>query len=77
MHAKDLLDIEENPVHMGNEIGCVHCGHRCKWTGCGTPLAAGFSNDVHHSCTVIFINMKEACCSMAQLLQLRLEDRQS
>lgn len=36
---EDLLDIEENPVHMGNEIG--------------------FSNDVHHSCTVIFINMKE------------------
>ncbi|CAE7688969.1 SULTR4 [Symbiodinium pilosum] len=36
---EDLLDIAENPVHMGNEIG--------------------FSNDVHHSCTVIFINMVE------------------
>ncbi|CAJ1393429.1 unnamed protein product [Effrenium voratum] len=36
---EDLLAIEDNPVHIGNEIGS--------------------SNDVHHSCTVIFINLLE------------------
>eukprot|EP00435_Cladocopium_sp_Y103_P036392 s2024_g9.t1 len=36
---EDLLDIEDNPVHVGNEIG--------------------HSNEMHHSCTVIFINIME------------------
>ena len=36
---EDLLDIEDNPVHVGNEIG--------------------HSNELHHSCTVIFINLME------------------
>jgi len=34
---EEELDVEDNPVHPGNEIG--------------------FSSDIHHSCTVIFINM--------------------
>jgi len=37
--ADDAFDVQENPVHPGNEIG--------------------LSNDIHHSCTVIFINMAQ------------------